>query len=82
MSTHVYSQAVVSLGAPYKYLPPPSLVLLPQEFELPGIGSVGGFSGTRKSKEMFFSFTSELELTRHPTPSHSCCCDAPARHLC
>lgn len=31
-----------------------------QEFALPGIGSVGGFSGTRKSKEMFFSFTSEL----------------------
>lgn len=34
---------------------------LVQEFELPGIGSVGGFSGTRKSKEMFFSFTSFTE---------------------
>lgn len=29
-----------------------------QEFELPGLGSVGGFSGNRKSKEFFFSFTS------------------------
>lgn len=26
---------------------------------MPGIGSVGGFSGTRKSKEVFFSFTSK-----------------------
>jgi hypothetical protein len=30
-----------------------------QEFELPGIGSIGGFSGDRKSSEFFFSFTSE-----------------------
>jgi hypothetical protein len=35
------------------------LLLLLQEFELPGIGSVGGFSGTRKTQEMFFSFTSK-----------------------
>jgi hypothetical protein len=35
------------------------LLLLLQEFAMPGIGSVGGFSGTRKSKEMFFSFTSK-----------------------
>lgn len=32
-----------------------------QEFEMPGIGSVGGFSGTRKNKEMFFSFTSKCK---------------------
>eukprot|EP00878_Enallax_costatus_P029867 GHUV01032432.1.p1 GENE.GHUV01032432.1~~GHUV01032432.1.p1 ORF type:complete len:735 (+),score=227.44 GHUV01032432.1:207-2411(+) len=34
---------------------------LVQEFDLPGIGSVGGFSGNRKSKEFFFSFTSFVE---------------------
>lgn len=32
-----------------------------QEFELPGIGSIGGFSGDRKSSEFFFSFTSFVE---------------------
>eukprot|EP00879_Flechtneria_rotunda_P018448 GHRR01019352.1.p1 GENE.GHRR01019352.1~~GHRR01019352.1.p1 ORF type:complete len:520 (+),score=168.42 GHRR01019352.1:95-1654(+) len=32
-----------------------------QEFQLPGIGSVGGFSGNRKSREFFFSFTSFVE---------------------
>lgn len=58
---------MVLLPHPYMYLPftlslhgvPQAAALLLQEFELPGIGSIGGFSGTRKSKEMFFSFTSE-----------------------
>jgi hypothetical protein len=44
---------------------PPSpccLLALLQEFELPGIGSIGGFSGDRKSSEFFFSFTSKPKL--------------------
>ncbi|KAF8058088.1 Prep [Scenedesmus sp. PABB004] len=32
-----------------------------REFELPGIGSVSGFSGNRKSSEFFFSFTSFVQ---------------------
>jgi prolyl oligopeptidase len=32
-----------------------------KELELPGIGSVGGFSGSRKQSEFFFSFTSFTE---------------------
>jgi hypothetical protein len=49
----------------------------PQDFELPGIGSVGGFSGSRKSSEFFFSFTSKwlfwcLHYTQAPaTPSEA-----------
>ena len=50
---------VTRAGNSQKQVPHMPAVLLLQEFELPGIGSVGGFSGTRKSKEMFFSFTSE-----------------------
>ena len=32
-----------------------------QEFELPGIGNIGGFSGDRKGSEFFFSFASFVE---------------------
>jgi hypothetical protein len=32
---------------------------LVQEFQLPGIGSIGGFSGSRKGTEFFYSFQSE-----------------------
>lgn len=34
---------------------------LVQEFPLPGIGSIGGFSGSRKGTEFFFSFQSFVE---------------------
>jgi hypothetical protein len=42
----------------------PPLAASLQEFELPGIGSIAGFSGDRKSSEFFFSFTSETRGTR------------------
>lgn len=32
---------------------------LVQNFALPGIGSIGGFSGSRKGTEFFYSFQSE-----------------------
>lgn len=34
---------------------------LSKELELPGIGSIGGFSGSHKQSEMFFTFTGFTE---------------------
>ncbi len=38
---------------------------LVKDIPLPGLGSVSGFSGNRKSTEMFFSYTSACEDPEH-----------------
>lgn len=45
-----------------------------QEFELPGIGSIAGFSGNRKGSEFFFNFTSEWLAEGRCTPTSQLLC--------